>query len=56
MYEEMKYKALKKQLHKEIRLDVMNSIESLSKSSNHNRDTDPTDISPFQQETRNHSM
>ena len=49
MYEEMKYKILKEQLFKDIRLDVMNLIESLSKSSSKNADTDPTDISLFQQ-------
>ena len=50
MYEEMKYKILKEQLFKDIRLDVMNLIESLSKSSSKNADTDPTDISLFQQQ------
>ena len=50
MYEEMKYKILKEQLFKDIRLDVMNFIESLSKSSSKNADTDPTDISLFQQQ------
>ena len=50
MYEEMKYKILKEQLFKDIRLDVMNLIESLSKSSSQNADTDPTDISLFQQQ------
>ena len=46
----MKYKILKEQLFKDIRLDVMNLIESLSKSSSKNADTDPTDISLFQQQ------
>ena len=50
MYEEMKYKILKEQLFKDIRLDVMNLIESLSKSSSKNADIDPTDISLFQQQ------
>ena len=49
MYEGMKYKTLKEQLLKDIRPDVMNLIESLSKSGNQNADTNPTDISPFQQ-------
>ena len=36
---------------KDIGLDVMNLIEPSSKSnSNQNTDTDPTDVSPFQQE------
>ena len=49
MYEKMKYKSLKEQLLKDIRLDVTNLIESSSKSSNQNTDTVPTDISSFQQ-------
>ena len=53
MYEEMKYKTLKEQLLKYIRLDVMNLIESSLKSMNQNTDTDPTDISLFHKKSFN---
>ena len=49
LYEEMKYKILKEQLLKDIRLDIMNLIESLSKSSKQNTDASPTDPT-FQQQ------
>ena len=50
MYKEMEYKTYKENLFKGIRLDVMNLTEILSKNSNQNMVTNPTDIFPFQQD------
>ena len=46
----MEYKTYKEHLFKGIRLDVMNLTEILSKNSNQNMVTNPTDIFPFQQD------
>ena len=48
MYKEMEYKTYKEHLFKGIRLDVMNLTEILSKNSNQNMVTNPTNIFPVE--------